>query len=285
MIDLHKTVKEIREIISQKQKELQLSFIEDTHTYYINNNGKIISNYPSVSTVIELFYEPFNAESKALDMCCGNVNDQQKLLSEWKAKGDCATNMGSRVHYELEIEAIKRYGNYKTVRKPIFECDEQQIIDSDNMIIAGKKFLDLMIKNRNCVLLDTETVMGSNNLGYFGTPDKLWLTLNKNKNEILLYISDWKTNQPKNFIPQPYTNMLFPPFENYYSTALEHYYLQLPLYVKLLYDMLKGSKYENIRFAGGIVVLLKNDATYQEYRVPKLFIDEIFKIDIKKMLN
>ena len=73
------------------------------------------------------------------------------------------------------------------------------------MIIAGKKYLDLMINERKAVLLDTELLLGSIELGYVGTPDKLWLVLNKNQDKIYLYCTDWKTNQPKNFQPQWFT--------------------------------------------------------------------------------
>jgi len=285
-MDLNKVAEEIREIIAKKQKELEISFVEETHTYYIKNEkGKIISDYLSVSKVIENFYEPFDADAKALDMCWGDVEKQKILLSEWKAKGDYATNMGSRTHYELEIDAIRRYGNYKEVRKPDFVCDEDQIIKSDNMIIAGKKFLDLMINERKAVLLDTETTMGSNKLKYFGTPDKMWLALNKKKDEVLLYVTDWKTNQPKNFVPMSYTGRMYPPFDDYYATALEHYYVQLPLYVRLFFDMLKGSKYENLKLVACIVVLVKDDGTFQEYRVPSIFPDTILKMDLTKYVK
>lgn len=281
MIDLNEVVKDMRKVIRKKQEELSISFIEDTHTYYIKNeHGKIIDNYPSVSGLIDHFYLPFDAESKSLSMCNGDVEKQKELLSEWREKGCFATNMGSRTHYELEIEAISRYGNYKEVRKPEFIVNEEQLKKSNNMIIAGKKFLDLMINERKAVLLDTETTMGSNNLKYFGTPDKLWIALNKTKNDILLYVSDWKTNKPENFVPKTYHGMMYPPFDDYYATTLEHYYVQLPLYVRLLFDMLKGSKYENIKLGGCIIVLLKDDGNYQEYRVPQIFIDKLLTMDL-----
>lgn len=286
MIDLNEISKEIRGIINEKQKERCISFVEETHTYYIKNEkGKIISNYPSVSGIIDHFYLPFDAEAKSLQMCDGDIERQKELLLEWKGKGDYATNMGSRAHYELEIEAIKRYGNYKTVRHPGFVVDEEQIAKSDRMISAGKKFLDLMINDRKAVLLDTETTMGSNDLRYFGTPDKLWLALNKKGDEVLLYCTDWKTNQPKNFVPMSYTGMMYPPFDEYYATALEHYYVQLPLYVRLLLDMLKGSKYENIKLGGCIIVLLKDDATFQEYKVPNKFVNTLLTLDLKPYIK
>jgi|ERR1035441_1634257 hypothetical protein len=286
MIDLDDIAKEIREIINKKQKELEISFIENTHTYFIKDSkGKIRSDYPSVSGLIDHFYLPFDDKAKSLQMCNGDVDKQKILLAEWKAKGDFATNMGSRAHYELELEVIRRYGNYKSVREPEFIVNDEQINKSNNMILAGKKFLDLMINERKAVLLDTETTMGSNTLKYFGTPDKLWLALNKNKDGILLYCSDWKTNKPENFIPKSYHGMMYPPFDDYYATTLQHYYVQLPLYIRLLFDMLKGSKYENLKLGGCIVVLLKDDKTYQEYRVPQIFIDNLLTMDLKPYIK
>lgn len=286
MIDLNEIAKEIREIIEKKQKELCLSFVEDTHTYYIKNEkGKIISNYPSVSGLIDHFYLPFDAEAKSLQMCNGDYDKQKILLEEWKGKGTYATNIGSRAHYELELEAIRRYGNYKMVREPEFIVNEEQIIKSDKMIIAGKKFLDLMINERKAVLLDTETTMGSNSLKYFGTPDKLWLVLNKKKDDFFLYCTDWKTNKPENFIPKSYHGMMYPPFDDFYATTLEHYYVQLPLYIRLLFDMLKGSKYENLKLGACIVVLIKDDETFQEYRVPQIFIDNLLTMDLKPYIK
>src|ERR1035441_7387564 len=127
MIDLDDIAKEIREIINKKQKELEISFIENTHTYFIKDiKGKIRSDYPSVSGLIDHFYLPFDDKAKSLQMCNGDVDKQKILLAEWKAKGDFATNMGSRAHYELELEVIRRYGNYKSVREPEFIVNDEQ---------------------------------------------------------------------------------------------------------------------------------------------------------------
>jgi hypothetical protein len=66
---------------------------------------------------------------------------------------------------------------------------------------------------------------------------------------------------------------------------LGHYYLQLPFYGKLLVKMLEGTKYENIKLLGCIVVLLKDDETYQEFRVPKDIISTIMEMDMKTVLG
>ena len=56
-MDLKKIAQEIREIISQKQKEFQLTFEEESHTYtMLDLNGELKSDFPSVSKVMKIFY-------------------------------------------------------------------------------------------------------------------------------------------------------------------------------------------------------------------------------------
>lgn len=269
-MSLLKIAKEIRDIIEVKQKELELSFIEDTHTYYIKGlDGKITTDLPSVSTVIKQFYTPFDDISKSFDKAEGCLMTQDEILKEWKASADYATNKGSRVHYILEKKLLEFYGSYKEVRMPIFECDEKQTRDGDIMIEGGMEFIDLMHK-RGAVLLDTEMVLGSPTLGYTGQPDKVWLMRDK-QGRLGFIITDWKTNKTKNFQVQPWTDMMLSPFGKYYDTALSHYYIQLPLYGRLLLDMLKGTKYEDIFFFGCVVVHLLEEGKHKfvEYRVPR----------------
>lgn len=280
MIDLLSTAKEIREILEQKRSEYHLTFTEDDHSYtMVDTNGEVISTHPSVSKVTKLFYEPFDAEGIAYNKAKGNVEYMKELLKEWSDSGDYASNMGSRVHYHLEKETIDRFGGFKEVRQPIFDCDIEQITKGDSMISAGKRYLNLCEK-RNLVLLDTEAVLGHPELGYTGQPDKVWLSINASGTEIGLLITDWKTNKEKNFKTNQWTKKMYPPFHEYPSTALGHYYLQLPFYGKLLVKMLEGTKYENIKLLGCIVVLLKEDSEYEEFRVPKPIINTILDMNM-----
>lgn len=284
-MDLKIVAQEIRDIISQYQKENCLSFIEDTHTYFIKGeDGNITSDMPSVSTVLHCFYTEFVAETtRAFKNCLGDPIQEKQLLKEWSDTADYATNKGSRAHYILEKELVGQYGSYKEVRQPIFDCDEQQIKDSDQMIKAGKDFLKLM-HDRGAILLDTESVLGSVVLNYFGQPDMLFLIKDKD-GKVGIVICDYKTNKPKNFEVHHYTKKMLYPFEEYWDTALSHYYIQLPLYVKLLLKMLEGTKYENISFLGGIVVLLKDEGVFEEYRIPKDIITKVMDMDVKYYLE
>ena len=272
--------KEIGEIISQKQVELGLTFEEENHIYTMN--GK--TDYPSVSKVLKKFYTEFATEEIALKVAGGDPQRQQELIEEWAAAGTYSTNLGSRVHFILESEVIKKHGSYKEVRQPEFKCDLTQIMKSDNMIVAGKKYLELM-EERGAILLDTEMVLGHPELGYTGQPDKVWLMMNRDKTEYGIVITDWKTNKPKNFLVTNYTKKMLQPFTKYNDTALGHYYVQLPLYGKLLLKMLEGTKYENIKLYGCVVSHLKEDCLYDEYKVPQDIVNIIMDMDMKQYLT
>ena len=278
-MDLKVIAKEIREIISQRQKELGLVFEEERHIYTMN--GK--SDWPSVSKVLKKFYKEFPTEEAAYNKAGGDPQRQQELIEEWAAAGTYSTNLGSRVHFVLEEEAIKRNGSYKEVRKPIFNCDLTQLMKSDKMIVAGKRYLDLL-EHRKVVLLDTEMVLGDPELGYTGQPDKTWLTMNRLGDEFGLLITDWKTNKPKNFQENDFTERMYHPFSKLPNNALGHYFVQLPLYGKLLIKMLQGTKYENIKLYGCIISHLREDTQFEEFRVPKEVIDTVLEMDVKKYL-
>ena len=287
-MDLKAVAEEIKELLEIKRNEICLTFEEENHIYEMKDvNGIIRNDFPSVSTVIKWFHDEFDSQTKSFEKSKGDVKLQKQLLFEWSEKGRIASNMGSRVHYNLEQNLIKLYGNYKEVRQPIFECDIPEIEKGDKMIIAGDKFIELMHK-RGAILLDTEMVLGSKELGYTGQPDKMWLFIHKG--ELCIIITDWKSNKPENFEIKPWTNKMYEPFEKLNNNALGHYTIQLPLYGKLFIDMLKGTKYENIRLLGCVIVLLKDDETFEEYKVPQYVNDIVLNMDItdytqKKELN
>ena len=276
---LSNIAQEIRELVKTRQQELGLTFEEDKHIYTMNGR----KDYPSVSKVLKQFYTEFPSEEVSYHKAGGDPQKQQQLLDEWAAAGDYSTNMGSRVHYVLEKNVIERNGNYKEVRQPIFDCDLTQMMKGDAMINAGKKYIDLM-EERGAVLLDTEMVLGDPELGYTGQPDKLWLMMNKTQTEFGIVVTDWKTNKKKNFQETKYTKRLKDPFGKFPDTALGHYYLQLPLYAKLLLKMLQGTKYADVKLLGCVITHLSDEAQFEEYRVPQEIINTVLDMDVKKYL-
>ena len=277
---LSDVAKEIRDIISQKQSELGLTFEEANHIYTMNGR----TDYPSVSKVLKKFYTEFPTEEAAYNKAKGDPIKQQELIEEWAAAGTYSTNMGSRVHFVLESEVIKKHGNYKEVRQPEFDCDLTQIMKGDSMIAAGKKYLNLM-EERGAILLDTEMVLGHPELGYTGQPDKVWLIMNRQQTGFGIVITDWKTNKPKNFQVTNFTKKMLHPFDDYHDNALGHYYVQLPLYGKLLLKMLEGTKYENLKLYGCVISHLKEDSTYEEFKVPQNIVDIVMGMDVNQYLT
>lgn len=283
-MDLNKIAIEIREILDSKREELGLTFIEEDHVYFMKDvNGKLRNDFPSVSKVLKKFYTEFPTEEAALNKAKGDVELAEQLKQEWALAGTYSTNMGSRTHYFLEKEIIKKFGDYKSVREPIFECDFTQILKSDSMVHAGKNYINLMVE-RKAHLLDTEIVLGHPELGYTGQPDKVWLILS-NTGKLGIIITDWKTNKPKNFESNQFTKPMKYPFTKHPDNALGHYFVQLPLYGKLLLKMLEGSKYENLPLLGCIVVLLKENSEYEEFRVPKDVITTVLNMKMENYLT
>ena len=283
-MDLKEVAKEIREIIAHKQKELKLMFEEDSHKYtMIDVDGKLRDDFPSVSKVLKSFYEEFDSEGISYRKANGDPYEQQRLLEEWAAAGEYSVNIGSRSHFFLEEHTLNEFGLEKELRQPVFKCDAEQIVKSDTMIVAGKKYIDLL-KERGCVLLDTEIVLGHPELGYTGQPDKVWLVIGVN-GQVGILITDWKTNKPKNFETNKFTKQMKTPLGHLPDNALGHYKTQLPLYGKLLLKMLEGSKYENIQLLGCIIVLITEEREYVEHRVDKKTINTILDMNVKQYLK
>jgi hypothetical protein len=285
MSKLKNVSSEILEILDKRREELELTFVEDTHTYYMKDmDGVVKDTFPSVSKVIKYFYDEFDSEGISFRKANGDLEVQKQLLDEWKAAGDYATNMGSRVHYLLEKKSLELFGIEKEVRQPLFDCDFTQILKGDSMIVSGTKFLETM-KERGAWLLDTEMVLGDPELGYVGQPDKMWLIENKDKTEVGLICTDYKTNKPKNFEESHFTTRMKYPFQKHPNNALGHYFAQLPFYGKLLLKMLQGTKYENMKLFGCIIVLVKETGEYEEFRVPKEVQQTILDMNMKKYLK
>jgi len=284
-MNLKQIAKEIRDILSEKQKELCLTFEEEKHRYTMKNvDGEIKDDFPSVSKVMKLFYDEFPTEEVARKVAKGDPYVMQTLIEEWAEAGTISTNMGSRVHYELELETISRHNINKEVRQPIYECDMEMTMKGDRMIKAGHKFLKLM-EDRGAILIDTEIVLGDPELGYVGQGDTCWLIMNKSKTGYGFIITDYKTNKKKNMETNTYTVPMREPFKHLPNNALGHYNTQLPLYGKLLLKMLRGTKYENLPLLGCVIVHLTDEQEFTEYRVSKEVVDTIMNMDIKKHLT
>jgi hypothetical protein len=75
------------------------------------------------------------------------------------------------------------------------------------------------------------------------------------------------------------------PFENYFDTALTHYFIQLPLYGKLLLKMLQGTKFDNTKLLGCVITHLKDNGSFTEYKVPSDVTNSILQMNVKQYLK
>ena len=65
-MDLKIIAEDIRKIITEKQKELELTFEEEAHKYTMKDlDGNVKSDFPSVSKLMKLFYDEFPTEEVA----------------------------------------------------------------------------------------------------------------------------------------------------------------------------------------------------------------------------
>ena len=83
MNKLKNVATEILDILEKRRQELELTFVEDTHTYTMKNSkGELKSDWPSVSKIMKLFYTEFDSEGISLKKANGDLEVQQQLLDE-----------------------------------------------------------------------------------------------------------------------------------------------------------------------------------------------------------
>jgi DNA helicase-2/ATP-dependent DNA helicase PcrA len=90
-----------------------ISFEDSSHTYNVIGVGEM----RPVSSVIALFFEPFNAEEVSIRKCQGDLTAAAKLREEWDAKGSFASQAGTFLHKQIE-----NYLNNK-LEPQTFKCD------------------------------------------------------------------------------------------------------------------------------------------------------------------
>ena len=90
-----------------------ISFEESSHTYTVIGAGEM----KPVSSVIAMFFNPFNAEAASINKCHGDLVAAAKLREEWDAKGSIASQAGTFFHKQIE-----NYLNDKTEPQS-FKCD------------------------------------------------------------------------------------------------------------------------------------------------------------------
>lgn len=249
--------KDISETLNQVRKERKLHFEEKNHKYFIHHpeKNKIVDDLPSVTKVLKRWYEPFDSLNKSLQMMKGDEGLAEELRKEWKKEGDDANSIGSFTHFKLEKYIWDIFDIDHQTRKPFYDLKNKELLEAQNMVKTGVGLLHKIIE-KGFVPLETESIMGSVDLGYVGQSDNIWL--GEYKKGFRLIISDYKTNKTKNFKKHHYHQPMFEPFEDLYDTDLSKYFIQQSLYKELLKDMLKETPYKDIPISGLFILHLRD---------------------------
>lgn len=75
-----------------------ISFEESSHTYNVLGVGEM----KPVSSVIAMFFNPFDAEQTSIKKCHGDLAAAEKLREEWEARGAFASQAGTYLHKQIE---------------------------------------------------------------------------------------------------------------------------------------------------------------------------------------
>ena len=80
-MNLKEAASEIRDILLKKREELNLTFFEDTHTYFMKDlDGEVKNTFPSVSKVLKKFYPEFPTDEAAEKKSKGDPVLKQQLI-------------------------------------------------------------------------------------------------------------------------------------------------------------------------------------------------------------
>ena len=109
-----------------------ISFEEDSHTYNVIGSGQM----RPVSSVIAMFFEPFNAEVASIRKSKGDLVAAAKLREEWESKGAFASQAGTFLHKQIE-----NYLN-DSVDPQTFKCD----VEYNGKFLHLNKRVDISIE-------------------------------------------------------------------------------------------------------------------------------------------
>jgi hypothetical protein len=94
------------------QRDEQISFEESTHTYRVDGIGEMTP----VSSVVAMFFKPFDAVYWSKKKCGDDVFAAAKLREEWESGGAVASQAGTHLHRQIE-----NYLNHGT--EPELKCN------------------------------------------------------------------------------------------------------------------------------------------------------------------
>lgn len=191
-----------------------VSFNPDNHVYTNVVTGKKLE---SVTTYINRFKEPFNAEEQAVKFAEKRGLDPEKLLREWEVKGVESRTAGTAAHFVFE-----NYFLTGRVESSGLHKKEET---------AVKIIKDFFLTKRLIAVYCEHIVYDEERAGQIDMVAK-----DRNNNHFIL---DWKTNNE--IKTNGYGRLMKPPFDNMPDASFYHYSLQIKLYTEMIKEKIQGS--------------------------------------------
>ena len=269
-IDLYKESNcvKTRNLIKKSFKDLV--FKEGPHIYTLY--GKQV---PSVSSMVELFVEPFDSKGRAqgcYEKYFNNPSSQyyqmtpEQIEKSWRATAKTATDKGTTAHGFGESCMHYFVGDYKNILPEYRDrlTDDGKFIARDGFEIAIAKFWQDLPDFYVPILAENKVygTCGTNMALYAGTFDLLvYAFLPDGREGPIMF--DWKTNADlyKNFKGQ----MMLKCLSNLKDTPKNHYEVQQSLYENALNEI-------GINVLGKRLIWIKNSGEYEVVRLTEKII-------------
>ena len=200
-----------------------IHFEESTHTYTVDNIGTMTP----VSSVISMFFTPFDAEYWSLKKCDGNEEKAEELRETWKVNGLFASQTGTHLH--KQIEAFLNTGMEANLTCPI-QFDGKYIHIKKNIDISTEwKYFKNFHQTIKYTPFRTEWCVYDSNTRMAGTIDLLCSC-----EDGTYEIYDWKRSSNINPDEENRWNHGCNGLEHFTNTTYSHYCLQQNLYKYIL---------------------------------------------------
>lgn len=246
-------VKNIRAKILDKFKDL--IFYEGPHIYKLYDK-----TLPSVTTILNKFEEPFNADEKAYNYALKHGETKEYWLDKWKFNNLKSTTTGTLVHSYGESMFYVKCKHPELIteeNKCKFYKNKQWLIPTRPKEEAIYKFYEKLHPNLYPLLAEAKMFTEGLKQDLAGTADILFYYDDPSGKNRGVVIMDYKTNAD---IHSSYArNMgvkLLSPFENYIAEPESIYTLQLSAYSIPLQDL-------GLNIIARRLIWLKDDGTYE----------------------
>lgn len=207
-----------------------LRFVDDTHTYYVNDQPL----QHSVSFFLHELSQPFDSDRMSQLVAERDGLTQEEVLDNWKQINKAACDLGTKTHLFAEHYASDRS------LKPQSGYEE-----------AVVNFYNTMPSH--IVIAATEFEMYHKDYLFGGTTDIIFYDTKKNG----LIVGDWKTNKD---IFKNYQNQTLQfPFQDLLDCPASKYQLQLSTYQIMLEQVV------DIPIINRVMIWLRPDGSFQSY--------------------